>query len=294
MSRKSSTGIYSYSKFSLISNNPAVFFFFFESSNKLRDLDHFVNRLPVAIESKNKIYKVLVNIIQIHNPSSTSDLLEELKRIEIIPLVQDVTQPLPDELPNNIQLELNHIIDQCWLMINDEVKGIEFFELSQKIRELFNRIFSILTQQRKEIDHLKSQVEALQVPKDEILLESLGVQLIVKLRRYSNINESPKISACLSPSMLLLEQNNGQLKTFLQECGYRLEEMCVAAQILKSNRNPAVHPCDPSTNEQDIQDAIHRLYSSTTEPKRLMAEKVLTVLGILAKKMGEPLFLKVD
>ena len=84
--------------------------------------------------------------------------------------------------------------------------------------------------------------------------------------------------------MLLLDQNNGQLKVFLEECGYRLEEMCIAAQILKSNRNSAAHPCDPSTNIADIEDAIHRLYPSTTELKRLVAENVLTVLEILAKQ----------
>jgi hypothetical protein len=101
-----------------------------------------------------------MNIIR--NPSSTNDTLEELKRIEIIPMVQDANQPLPDELQNDIQLKLNDIIDQCWFMINDEAKIIEFYEVFQQIRELFNRIFRILTQQqkemiqqRKEIDHLK-------------------------------------------------------------------------------------------------------------------------------------------
>ncbi len=68
----------------------------------------------------------------------------------------------------------------------------------------------------------------------------------------------------------------------------------VAAQILKTNRNPAAHSCDSSTNVKDIEDSIHRLYPTTTEPKRLMAEKVLTVLKILANKLGELLFLKLD
>ena len=77
----------------------------------------------------------------------------------------------------------------------------------------------------------------MQTPTDEILLGSLGVQLIVKMRRYTNINESAKISACLTPSMLLLDQNHSQLKVFLEEYGYRFEEMCIAAQILKANRN---------------------------------------------------------
>ena len=63
-------------------------------------------------------------------------------------------------------------------MIHEE-KGIEipnydtFYEVHQQIRELFNKIFRIFTQQRKEIDHLQIQVDALQIPKDEILLGSL-------------------------------------------------------------------------------------------------------------------------
>jgi hypothetical protein len=151
-----------------------------------------------------------------------------------------------------------------------------------------------MIQQRKEIDHLKSQVDALQIPRDEILLCSLAVQLIVKMRRYTNINESPKIAAYVNPSMLLAQQNNEQLKVFLDEYGYKLEEMCLAAQVLKTNRNPAAYPSDSSTNVKDIEDSIHRLYPTTTEPKRLMAEKALTVLEILANKLGEPLFLKLD
>jgi len=299
MSRKSFTGIDSYSKFPFILNNHAVLFFFLELSNNCRDLSHFVNRLPVATESKNKIYKILMNIIR--NPSSTNDALEELKGIEIIPMVQDANQPLPDELQNDIQLKLNDIIDKCWFMISDGAKMIEFYEVSQQIRELFNRIFRILTQQqkeiiqqRKEIDHLKIQVDALQIPKDEILLGSLAVQLIVKMRRYTNINESPTIAAFVTPSMLLAQQNNEQLKVFLDEYGYKLEEMCLAAQVLKTNRNPASHPCDSSINVKDIEDSIYRLYPTTTEPKRLMAEKALTVLEISANKLGEPLFLKLD
>jgi hypothetical protein len=219
MSRKSSTGLYSYSKFPFILNNHGVLFFFLELSNNCRDLSHFVNRLPVATESKNKIYKILMNIIR--NPSSTNDTLEELKGIEIIPMVKDANQPLPNELQNDIQLKLNDIIDQCWFMINDEAKIIKFYEVSQQIGELFNRIFRILTQQRKEIDHLKSQVDALQIPRDEILLGSLVVQLIVKMRRYTNINESPKIAAYVTRSMLLAQQNNEQLKVFLDEYGPR-------------------------------------------------------------------------
>jgi len=101
-----------------------------------------------------------MNIIR--NPSSTNDTLEELKGIEIIPMVQDANQSLPNELQNDIQLKLNDIIDQCWFMINDEAKMSLFYEVSQQIRELFNRIFRILAQQqkemiqqRKEIDHFR-------------------------------------------------------------------------------------------------------------------------------------------
>ncbi len=107
-------------------------------------------------------------------------------------------------------------------------------------------------------------------------------------------NEFFPRSAYVTPSMLLAQQNNEQLKVFLDEYGYKLEEMCLAAQILKTNRNPAAHPCDSSTNVKDIEDSTHRLYPTTTEPKRLMAEKALTVLEILANKLGEPLFLKLD
>jgi hypothetical protein len=47
------------------------------------------------------------------------------------------------------------------------------------------------------------------------------------MRRYTNINESPNIAAYVTPSMLLAQQNNEQLKMFLDEYGYKLEEMCL-------------------------------------------------------------------
>lgn len=82
-------------------------------------------------------------------------------------------------------------------MINDEAKIIEFYEVSQQIRELFNKIFRILTQQqkeiiqkRKEIDHLKSQAKTSSIPRDEILLGLLAVQSTIKMRRYTNISET--------------------------------------------------------------------------------------------------------
>ena len=97
MSNKSSTGIYSYSKFPFILNNHAVLFFFLELSNNYRDLSHFVNRLPVATESKNKIYKILMNIIR--NPSTTKK--KELNFMKYINKFENYLIKFSGSLRNN-------------------------------------------------------------------------------------------------------------------------------------------------------------------------------------------------
>ncbi len=64
--------------------------------------------------------------------------------------------------------------------------------------------------------------------------------------------------------------------------------------MLKSNRNSATHPSNTSISFTDIQNAIDRLFPTTSHLKRILAEKALKVLEMLSKELEEPLFLKTD
>jgi len=216
-----------------------------------------------------------------------------LKQVQIIPVTQHAGETSYDELKHNIQEKLNKVLDDLWSMI-DEEKATKLHEVCLKIREIFNDMFRILTQQQNQIDYLNKQVQDLQVTRDELLLSTLATQLVIKMSRFVNINEHPSIAACRTISMIMAQANVHQLKMFLDENGYNLEEICLAVQVLKRNRNCAAHPNDPSTSFTDIQNAINHLFPATSHPKRILAEKALKLLEVLSKELKEPLFLKTD
>ena len=186
-------------------------------------------------------------------------------------------------------------------MIPEQDESIQLHEICGKIREFCIELFHILTeqqktlvQQQKQIDDFKDQIKNLQIPSDEILLGSLAIQLILKMGRFINNNESPTLSACRTVSMLMVHDDIQQLKTFMENHGFNFQEICLSAQMLKNNRNLPAHPCDPTTSLTDIQCAIDRLFPTKSHPKRLAAEKVLKVLEILSTELKEPLFLQID
>jgi hypothetical protein len=47
-----------------------------------------------------------------------------------------------DKIREDIQEKLNLLLDECWLMITEE-NAVLFHETCQKLREIFNDIFSI-------------------------------------------------------------------------------------------------------------------------------------------------------
>jgi len=164
----------------------------------------------------------------------------------------------------------------------------------KKIWEFFNAIFCILTQQQNEINYLKNYAQVLQTVHDELLLASLATQLAIKMSQFADINGHPSTAACRIISKIIAQANVQQLKVFLNNNGYNFEEICFAVQVLKSNRNSEAYPSDPSTSFTDIQNTIDLLFSTTSHPKRTLAEKALKLLELLLKELEEPLFLKTD
>ena len=188
--------------------------------------------------------------------------------------------------------KLNSLLDELWLII-DEENAVQLYEISQMIREIFNDIFNILSKQQTRINEMEKRIEELQATEDELLIGSVGTQLLIKLSRFGDDKEHPSIAACRSISMITTQPHVERLKTFLDRNGYVLEEVCLAVRVLKNNRNATAHPNNPSTSAMDILNAIDRLFP-TLHPKRKLAQKALEVLEILSKQLQEPLFLQLD
>jgi hypothetical protein len=185
----------------------------------LRDLSQFVNRLPVTNETKNQIYNTLVKIVR--GSLSIDDTIEELKHIEIVPINQCTSgETSYDELRLNTQQKLNELLDQFWGIVDQEHEA-QIHELCQNMREIFNNLFHILSQQEKkmkqlenEINYMKIQMEALQIPSDELLLGSLATQLIIKMSRFERSEEHPSIAACRSISTIMqVRMHQSQFRT---------------------------------------------------------------------------------
>jgi len=264
--------------------------FFLDAISKCKDLSDFVDHLPVTTDTKIQIYNVMLKMI--NGSSSIVNIILELKQIQIIPHIENAPESSFDEIRQNAQRNLNKVFDDCWSVINEE-NASEFHELCQKTREIFNSLFSILDKQQNEISHLKCQMEMFQIPQDELLLGSVATQIIIKMSRFQQIMEDPRLTACRTMSMVMADPHIEQLKAFLGEHGYNIEEMRLAIQVLKSNRIAAAHPSDPTTTSPEIQTAIDRLFSSS-HPKRPIALKALKVLELLAEELNETLFLKAD
>ncbi|CAF1349888.1 unnamed protein product [Rotaria sp. Silwood1] len=259
--------------------------------NNLKDLSDFVNRLPISSKTQNEIYGALVQMVR--GSSSINDTIQVLKQVQVVPINEYVCEISYDEVRENIQEKLSHLLDECWLMVPEE-NAVLFHEACQKLREIFNDICSTLSKQEKEINYLKNQVESMQTPQDELLVGSVATQLIVKMSRFGDTKEHSSIAACRTVSMIMAQAHVEQLKSFLNINGFNFEEICLAIQVLKSNRNSATYPTDPSTSSLDIKNAIDRLFPTISHPKRTIAQKALKVLEILSQELKEPLFLKTD
>jgi hypothetical protein len=145
-----------------------------------------------------------------------------------------------------------------------------------------------LSKHENEINHLKNQIEPMQIQHDELLLGSVATQLIIKMSRFGDTKEHPSIAACRTVSMIQSQGHIEQLKSFLNINGLNFEEISLAIQVFKSNRISAAHPSNLSTSSLHIQSAIDRLFPTISHLKRIIAPKALKLLEILSKELKEP------
>jgi hypothetical protein len=108
--------------------------------NNLKDLSDFVNRLTISSKSRNEIYDAFAKMVR--DPSSMNDAIQVLKQVQVVPINEYIHEVSCDKIREDIQEKLNLLLDECWLMITEE-NAVLFHETCQKLREIFNDIFSI-------------------------------------------------------------------------------------------------------------------------------------------------------
>jgi hypothetical protein len=77
--------------------------------HNLQDLSHFVDRLPVSTDTRNQIYNSLVQLVR--GSSSINDIIQELKHVQIVPIIEDGSEISSDEVRQNLQEKLNQLLD---------------------------------------------------------------------------------------------------------------------------------------------------------------------------------------
>ncbi|CAF1206689.1 unnamed protein product [Adineta steineri] len=66
------------------------------------------------------------------------------------------------------------------IFINEDVSA-RFREILQNMTNICNDLFAILKKQKDDISHLKREMRVIQMSQDEILLESVATEIIIKM-----------------------------------------------------------------------------------------------------------------
>jgi hypothetical protein len=211
---------------------------------------------------------------------------------------EDEIQP-PINTHIDFQNRLNSIIDELW-NIAEEEKYLEFRKIVDDLRELFRTLCEKIdtTQQelnevRKELDLMKSEIKNFNMSNGHLLLGSLSIQILIKIAKFLNHNESIFNAMSYSVSDINNMYNIHLLKSFLNNHGYDWDELKKTIKVLKFNKLSSAYPGDSNTTSNEIETAIHNCFPDTTYQFHIKAIEALNILRLLADESNESLFITI-
>lgn len=257
-----------------------------------------INRLNLTNEKKKETYAVIEEFVSNKiSVSSCADTLRSITTTDTFDNQHGLTDH--DYSTKQIQTTLYEIFDELWT-VTDSEQYIELQHIVEKIRQLFNMLCQKLGANEEKINRCTTQINELEkkinntlVSEGHLLLDSVAIQILVKMSRYLNRNELLCISACRNFNDINNLDNVDALKSLLETNNFKWEEIRMIIKMLKHNRLPIAHPDDGNTTKADIMNAIQCCYPQVSSSWRKNAEKGLEILEFLATQLQEPLFISI-
>jgi len=205
----------------------------------------------------------------------------------------------PVDICQDVEASLNVIIDDLWSLA-EEGQFIEVRHMTDEISKLFIILFEKINKTQgqfdeycKQLNDMKEELRNSDISKGHLLLGSLVTQILIKVGKFLDKNESPFTGAFRSLSALNNLNNIESFKFFLSQHGYDWSEIRKTTKMLKSNRITTAHPGDGNTSNKDIEDAINKCFPDASSLFHIKAVQALKLLQLLATELEQPLLIPI-
>ncbi|CAF1517252.1 unnamed protein product [Rotaria magnacalcarata] len=268
-----------------------------DTRKTLLGFSDIVSRLPIRIETKKQIYDIIVKMVK--GNLSWDGAVDQLRPLCITLDTSESENTPPVDICQDVQATLNVIIDDLWSLAEED-QFIELRQITDGIRKLFIILFQKLNETQDKVDEyckklndMKEELQSSAISKGHLLLVSLATQILIKIGKFLDRNESPFTGAFRSLSEINNLNNIESFKLFLNQHGYDWPEIRKVIKMLKSNRLTIAHPGDENTSNKDIEDAINKSFPDVSSPFHIKALQALQVLELLAVELQQPLFIPI-
>jgi hypothetical protein len=246
---------------------------------------------------KREIYAVIVKMV--NGCFTWEDAIEQIRPLRVTLDTKESEDTPPADICQDLQAELNVIIDDVWSLV-EEHQFLEYRKITDGIRKLFIHLFEKLDKIQSTADgycqqlhDTKEEVRNASDSKGTLLLGSLAIQILVKIGKFIDKNESPFTGAFRSLTEVNNLDNIDSFKTFLIQNGYNWSQLRTTIKMLKANRITTAHPADENTSHEDIQNAICACFPDESSLFHTKSMEALQLLQLLAEELKEPLFLRI-
>lgn len=259
------------------------------------DISEIISKLPIPAEKQEVLYDIFLQFVKHY--STSEETMQRLRQlfIDTAELGNENHPPISAQL--DFQSRLNSVIDELWNAAEEE-KYLEYQRLFGDLRELLrtlhektNTTQQELSEVRREVDLLRTEITNFNTSKGSLFLGSLSVQILIKIARFLNHEESLFNAMSYSVHDINNMPNIHLFKSFLSDHGHDWETLKKTIKMLKFNRLTAAHPGNSDTTGVEIEMAINHCFPNTCSEFHTKATDALNILRLLSNELNEPLFI---
>lgn len=259
------------------------------------NISEIISKLPIPAEKQEMLYEIFLQFVKGH--STSEETIQRLRQlfIDTAELENENRPPISGQL--DLQSRLNSVIDELWNTAAEE-RYLEYQRLFADLRELFrtlhekiNTTQQALSEVRREVDLLRTEIKSFNTSKGSLLLGSLSVQILIKIAKFLNHEESLFNAMSYSVHDINNMSNIHLFKSLLSDHGYDWETLKKTIKMLKFNRLTTAHPGNSDTTGVEIEMAINHCFPNTRSEFHTKAIDALNILRLLSKELNEPLFI---
>lgn len=158
------------------------------------EISEIISKLPISTDKQEILYKIFLEFVKRY--STAEETMQRLRQLFIDTAELENENHPPISVQLDFQSRLNSMIDDFWNMTEEE-KFLEYQRLCGDLCELFRTLHEKIstTQQelgevRRELDLLRTEIKNDNTSEECLLLGSLSVQILIKIAKFLNREES--------------------------------------------------------------------------------------------------------